>query len=374
MTPGDETTRPKAADIVKRGGVIAFRSDTFYGLGADPFNSIAVDRIKELKGREDDKPILLLISSLRQLPRLIKVRSKAFEVLAQAPTFLLAALLHDPVDAEVARAVNKVGRLQQRLGDLAGARIQFENEVATHRQLLRADPQQMTWKRRLASSLAYLAVVRSILGDTAGGLACAEEELGIDRELATRDPENVEWERNLAVASWRVADLLRTRGDTPRGLDLASQASATIKRAIVTAPARQDWINELGGIDTTYARLVAATGQTGRAETLLLANINRLKSKGDADTPTWLAEAWFELGELQRARGDRAAATKSWTNAYDAMREIGPLTTATRPAALWVRILARLGRIDESRSTRAKLREMGYQNPDLEQVCNEEGC
>jgi len=83
MTPGDETTRPKAADIVKRGGVIAFRTDTFYGLGADPFNSVAVERIKELKGREDDKAILVLISDLRQLPRVIKLRSKAFEVLAR---------------------------------------------------------------------------------------------------------------------------------------------------------------------------------------------------------------------------------------------------------------------------------------------------
>jgi hypothetical protein len=35
----------------------------------------------------------------------VVVRALAHEVLAQAPTFLLAALLHDPVDAEVARAV-----------------------------------------------------------------------------------------------------------------------------------------------------------------------------------------------------------------------------------------------------------------------------
>jgi L-threonylcarbamoyladenylate synthase len=79
----EEPTRPRAADIVKRGGVIAFRTDTFYGLGADPFNRSGVKRIKELKGREDTKPILLLISNLRHLPRLIKSRSKAFEVLAR---------------------------------------------------------------------------------------------------------------------------------------------------------------------------------------------------------------------------------------------------------------------------------------------------
>ena len=68
--------------IVKQGGVIAFRTDTFYGLGADPFNAAAVERIRELKGREDDKPILLLISDMDQVERVITEKSKHFQELA----------------------------------------------------------------------------------------------------------------------------------------------------------------------------------------------------------------------------------------------------------------------------------------------------
>ncbi len=63
---------------IRRGGVIAFRTDTFYGLGADPFNLSAVQKIRELKAREDDKPILVVISEPKQLDRLISHRSKAF--------------------------------------------------------------------------------------------------------------------------------------------------------------------------------------------------------------------------------------------------------------------------------------------------------
>ena len=62
--------------------MIAFRTDTFYGLGADPFNSAAVARIRELKGREDDKPILLLISDADQIERLITECSREFMDLA----------------------------------------------------------------------------------------------------------------------------------------------------------------------------------------------------------------------------------------------------------------------------------------------------
>ena len=68
---------------IARGGVIAFRTDTFYGLGADPFNLSAVQKIRELKGREDDKPILVVISHPEKINRLIPHRSKAFEDLTR---------------------------------------------------------------------------------------------------------------------------------------------------------------------------------------------------------------------------------------------------------------------------------------------------
>jgi L-threonylcarbamoyladenylate synthase len=73
----------KASEVILSGGVIAFRTDTFYGLGADPFNHAAVARITELKGREDNKPILLLISDVDQVERFISPRSDGFNIAAR---------------------------------------------------------------------------------------------------------------------------------------------------------------------------------------------------------------------------------------------------------------------------------------------------
>jgi len=73
----------RAAQIVSAGGVIAFRTDTFYGLGADPFNVAAVSKIRELKGREENKPILLLLSEASVGDRFIADRSQAFEEVAR---------------------------------------------------------------------------------------------------------------------------------------------------------------------------------------------------------------------------------------------------------------------------------------------------
>jgi L-threonylcarbamoyladenylate synthase len=76
-------THKRAAQIIAAGGVIAFRTDTFYGLGADPFSRAAVQRIKELKGREDRKPILIVISDFDQVGRFISEVSTAFEILSE---------------------------------------------------------------------------------------------------------------------------------------------------------------------------------------------------------------------------------------------------------------------------------------------------
>ena len=69
--------------MITRGGIIAFRTDTFYGLGADPFNRAAVERIKQLKGREGGKPILIVISDREQVDRFVSESSQTFVRLAR---------------------------------------------------------------------------------------------------------------------------------------------------------------------------------------------------------------------------------------------------------------------------------------------------
>jgi L-threonylcarbamoyladenylate synthase len=95
VIPDSEKARQLAAGIIAKGGLIAFRTDTFYGLGANPFNRKAVLRIKELKGRDTRKPILLLIADETDLEQLIAKQSNVFAELARrfwpGPLTLIAA-------------------------------------------------------------------------------------------------------------------------------------------------------------------------------------------------------------------------------------------------------------------------------------------
>lgn len=59
----------KAAAIIKNGGIVAFPTETVYGLGAAATNSRAVKKIYAAKGRPSDNPLIVHIASLKQLER-----------------------------------------------------------------------------------------------------------------------------------------------------------------------------------------------------------------------------------------------------------------------------------------------------------------
>lgn len=58
-----------AVDYLKSGGIIAIPTDTVYGLGADPFNADAVQKLYTLKGRPEEKPIPLVLGSVEDVEK-----------------------------------------------------------------------------------------------------------------------------------------------------------------------------------------------------------------------------------------------------------------------------------------------------------------
>lgn len=57
----------QAIEALKRGEVIVFPTETFYGLGADAFNVVAVERVFSVKGRNPDYPIPIIIADREML-------------------------------------------------------------------------------------------------------------------------------------------------------------------------------------------------------------------------------------------------------------------------------------------------------------------
>ncbi len=62
----------EAAEIIKRGGIVAFPTETVYGLGANVFNAAAIAKIFAAKQRPNDNPLIAHVGNLEQIKLLVK--------------------------------------------------------------------------------------------------------------------------------------------------------------------------------------------------------------------------------------------------------------------------------------------------------------
>jgi len=97
--------------LLRAGGVIAFPTDTAYGLAADPFSETAVDRIFRIKGRPDTKPILLLVDSVRMAESIIHPTDVFYRVVEAFWPGSLTIIMHAvaSLPANVSAGTNTVG-------------------------------------------------------------------------------------------------------------------------------------------------------------------------------------------------------------------------------------------------------------------------
>jgi len=74
----------KAIAILKAGGIIAFPTDTVYGIAAMPFNKRAIRKLYAIKKRDKKKPIAMLVSSKKSVGKFAaSIPSKAKKLMAK---------------------------------------------------------------------------------------------------------------------------------------------------------------------------------------------------------------------------------------------------------------------------------------------------
>lgn len=82
----------KAVDVLRKGGVILYPTDTIWGIGCDATNPEAVRRVFEIKQRDDSKALICLVDSAGRLQRYVRnVPDVAWDIidLATKPTTVI---------------------------------------------------------------------------------------------------------------------------------------------------------------------------------------------------------------------------------------------------------------------------------------------
>ena len=86
----------RAARMLRSGGVIAFPTDTVYGLGANADDELALRRIYQIKGRPVGMPLILMVAAESQLEGLVHVDSRAEAYMRKWWPGPLTLILHAP--------------------------------------------------------------------------------------------------------------------------------------------------------------------------------------------------------------------------------------------------------------------------------------
>ncbi len=71
----------RVVDVLKRGGVIAYPTDTYYGIGCDILNKKAIQRIYQLRQRDKKKPFSFICSDLKNISHYAKVSNYAYKTM-----------------------------------------------------------------------------------------------------------------------------------------------------------------------------------------------------------------------------------------------------------------------------------------------------
>ncbi len=68
----------RVVDILKRGGIVAYPTDTFYGIGCDIMNKKAIEKVYAIKQRDKTKPFSFICPDLKDISTYAKVSNIAY--------------------------------------------------------------------------------------------------------------------------------------------------------------------------------------------------------------------------------------------------------------------------------------------------------
>ena len=102
----------RCAGIIKNGGVVVFPTDTVYGVGCDPYNQTAVDRVFKIKRRKENKPLPVLVSDRAEAVKLVDLGERG-GLLADhywpGPLTIVAPVLDRSISSMITAGTDRLG-------------------------------------------------------------------------------------------------------------------------------------------------------------------------------------------------------------------------------------------------------------------------
>ncbi len=98
LTEGIDKVTEACADVLSKGGLVVFPTETVYGIGADAYNLDAVNKIFEVKHRKRDNPLIFHVANINTLLALAEVSDRVLEIVDAFMPGPLTLVLKSKID------------------------------------------------------------------------------------------------------------------------------------------------------------------------------------------------------------------------------------------------------------------------------------
>lgn len=94
----DENELKNTINVINNGGIVIFPTDTVYGIASNIDDEKAISNLFELKGRNDNKPICVLTSSVNKIEKVAYIKNKELELITKYMPGALTIILDKKED------------------------------------------------------------------------------------------------------------------------------------------------------------------------------------------------------------------------------------------------------------------------------------
>lgn len=268
--------------------------------------------------------------------------------------------------------LNKLAMALFKAGRFRNAQTMLEQERVSLQSMLARQNRDMQAREVIARCDDSLTAIAFATGDVAAASRHAADHLATSRELVLFEPNNVDWMRQLVYAYRSSGTAARLRGDVPTALKDHTAAIAVVSRVAGGERRTTMLTRDLAIARVDHARSLLAAAQPPAAleeAHQALADLSGMTS--DLPTRRLLAEALLVQGEAQSAGRDPQAAAASWDQALRIIEPIDVISTDPRITDLHARLLLRLGRDERAQPVIGQLAAIGYHHPELASLIGE---
>ena len=283
-------------------------------------------------------------------------------------------LAANPADAQlrsrVADTQSWLGTVAEYAGDFAEAKRRIAAQIAMLDALVQGDPRTSSpelarWKIAIANACATEATLLAITGRGAEALAWRQRAREISERLVAQDPANRRWLGTALVIRAKEAGWLQAEGRLDEAAALIEQTRVASENLAQSEPTDRELIHLVATTFRIDAELRAASGRPDAAARAARA-VSLLQPLVDQPVTTEklavsCAKAALVAGDVAEKDGDSAAALRYWQRGLEVAQRFAERSDNWHVADPVARLLARFGRLDESRALIERLTRLGYQ-------------